>query len=331
MATYFVSLNTPSGAALEPKIARALSPLPPTTDKQRAGHKLYVENCAGCHGAPGSPPPVARSPLGLWEGLWNPTRAYNLVLTVLDGIDGGDGLPGTMPGFRDKFSDDDIEALATYLRTSYTTMPVWGLLAERIQDRPRGSGAATLRFVYDPRHAAASAILRPHPRRAHRNGLRPDHGVRLPRAGHDLRFRQRHEHCRARTGRHGLQDGDHRRQAVQASRPAVRQSLGRRQGHSAFIDALSPERLWPLAIGKRSRRLTVSAAELALHPYGRAPREAYGAGRQACSTPSSSKCTSRADRRPPRHLALVDRRRPDRSSPSASTTATATATPTVPW
>jgi mono/diheme cytochrome c family protein len=133
LATYFVSLNTPSGAALEPKIARALSPIPPVTDKQRAGHKLYMENCANCHGAPGSPPPVARSPLGLSEGLWNPYRAYNLVLTILDGIDTRDGLPGSMPGFRDKLSDDDIEALAIYLRTSYTTMPVWGLLAERIK------------------------------------------------------------------------------------------------------------------------------------------------------------------------------------------------------
>ena len=133
MATYFVSLNTPSGAALEPKIARALSPVPPTTDTQRAGHKLYMENCASCHGAPGSAPPVARSPLGLSEALWNPYRAYNLVLTILDGIDGSDGLPGNMPGFRDKLSDDDIEALAIYLRTSYTTLPIWGLLAERIK------------------------------------------------------------------------------------------------------------------------------------------------------------------------------------------------------
>jgi mono/diheme cytochrome c family protein len=133
MTAYFVSLNRPSGAALEPRIARALSPVPPTTDKQRAGHKIYMEHCASCHGAPGSPPPVARSPLALTETLWNPYQAYNLVLTVLDGIDGRDGLPGTMPAFRDKLSDDDIEALAIYLRTSFTTLPVWGLLAERIK------------------------------------------------------------------------------------------------------------------------------------------------------------------------------------------------------
>jgi len=133
MTVYFMSLNRPSGAALEPRIARGLNPVAPTTDKQRAGHALYMEHCASCHGAPGSAPPVARSPLGLSEAMWNPYRAYNLVLTVLDGIDGHDGLPGNMPGFRDKLSDDDIHALAIYLRTAYTTMPIWGLLEPRIK------------------------------------------------------------------------------------------------------------------------------------------------------------------------------------------------------
>lgn len=133
LATYFVSLNTPSGVAIEPAIARALAPVPPATDQQRAGYKLYRENCASCHDAPGSAPTAARSPIGLSEALWNPYRAYNLVLTILDGIDGRDGLPGSMPGFRDKLSDADIEAIAVYLRTSHTTLPVWGLLTERIK------------------------------------------------------------------------------------------------------------------------------------------------------------------------------------------------------
>ena len=133
MARYLIKLIRPSGAALEPRIARGLSPAQPSTDTQRAGHKIYMEHCASCHGAPGSPPPVARSPLGLSEVLWNPYQAYNLVQTILDGIDGRDGLPGSMPGFRDKLSDDDIEALAIYLRTAYTPLPIWGLLAERIK------------------------------------------------------------------------------------------------------------------------------------------------------------------------------------------------------
>ena len=76
---------------------------------------------------------MARSPLGLNAGLWNPYRPYNLLLTVLDGIDGRDGLPGAMPGFRDKLSDGELAALATYLRTSYTTLPAWAAIEELVR------------------------------------------------------------------------------------------------------------------------------------------------------------------------------------------------------
>jgi mono/diheme cytochrome c family protein len=137
IATYFVSLNRPSGAALEPGLARALAPLPPKTDEQRRGETLYLNSCADCHGAPGKPPTTARSPLGLNTALWDPYRPYNLIRTVLDGIGARDGLPGAMPGFRATFSDADLKAIATYLRTSYTTLPVWGLLDELTLERLR--------------------------------------------------------------------------------------------------------------------------------------------------------------------------------------------------
>jgi mono/diheme cytochrome c family protein len=139
MATYFIGLNRTSGVALEPRIARALSPTPPTNDEEKRGEAIYREACAACHGAPGQPPTVARSPIGLSEGLWNSYRPYNTVLPVLDGIDGRDGLPGAMPGFRDKLSDDDIAAIANYLRTSYTTLAPWtvsGLLINSARNDP---------------------------------------------------------------------------------------------------------------------------------------------------------------------------------------------------
>jgi nicotinate dehydrogenase subunit B len=125
MAAYFATLSTPLGAPIEPALTRAAAPVPPKTDLQRQGEALYLEHCASCHGAPGSPPTGARSPLGLNAALWNRYRPYNLLRTVLDGIDGQDGLPGAMPGFRDKLSDHELAALATYLRTSYTTLPAW--------------------------------------------------------------------------------------------------------------------------------------------------------------------------------------------------------------
>jgi mono/diheme cytochrome c family protein len=130
IATYFVSLNRPSGAAVEPAIARALSPTPPSTEQQRRGAALFSESCASCHGAGGQPPPVARSPLGLSAAVWDLYRPYNFLLATLDGIDGSDGLPGAMPGFRDKFSDAELEAIAAYVRSSYTTLPAWGLMEQ---------------------------------------------------------------------------------------------------------------------------------------------------------------------------------------------------------
>lgn len=133
MAAYFVSLNHPSGAAIEPRIARALNPVPPRTDVQKRGEASYLEHCASCHGEPGKPPPVARSPLSLNASLWNPYRPYNLLRTILDGIDASDGLPGAMPSFRDKLSDEELVALATYLRSSYTTLPAWGVMDEAAQ------------------------------------------------------------------------------------------------------------------------------------------------------------------------------------------------------
>ena len=133
MAAYLVGLNAPFGAPVEPALARATTPALPKTDLTRQGEAVYLQHCASCHGAPGSPPTVARSPLGLNAALWNRYRPYNLLRVILDGIDGQDGLPGAMPGFRDKLSDHEIAALATYLRTSYTTLPAWDLIEDLVR------------------------------------------------------------------------------------------------------------------------------------------------------------------------------------------------------
>lgn len=132
MATYFVSLNAPTRTDLHRALDRARSPAAPTTDRQKAGEAIFLQHCASCHGSGDQPPPVARSPLGLSPALWDRYRVHNFARTVLDGIDGSDGLPGAMPAFRDKLSDSEIESLALYLRAAYTTSPPWGLLPEWI-------------------------------------------------------------------------------------------------------------------------------------------------------------------------------------------------------
>src|SRR5207253_2102729 len=79
MAAYLASFNVPEGPDPEARVARALAPTSPKTDLQHQGEAIYVQHCASCHGAPGHPPTVARSPLGLSSLLWNRYRPYNLL------------------------------------------------------------------------------------------------------------------------------------------------------------------------------------------------------------------------------------------------------------
>lgn len=130
MTAYFISLNHPFVGKREAALARARSPVAPVTERQKEGQALFVQHCASCHGMGDGPPPVARSPLGMSATLWDRYRVHNLAATILDGIDGSDGLPGAMPGFRDKLTDHDIESLALYLRAAYTTWPAFGLMKE---------------------------------------------------------------------------------------------------------------------------------------------------------------------------------------------------------
>jgi len=65
--------------------------------------------------------------------LWLEDKPQNFIRTVLDGIDANDGLPGAMPAFRDKLSDDDLEALAAYLRITRTNAPGWPSMRELIR------------------------------------------------------------------------------------------------------------------------------------------------------------------------------------------------------
>jgi mono/diheme cytochrome c family protein len=127
IAAYLVSLNRPSRAA--PDIARAMAPDPPANPREHPGLTIYRANCAGCHDHGGT----ARSPLGLNASLWLEDKPQNFIRTVLDGIDANDGLPGAMPAFRDKLSDDDLEALAAYLRITRTNAPGWPSMRELIR------------------------------------------------------------------------------------------------------------------------------------------------------------------------------------------------------
>ena len=89
------------------------------------GAALYMSACAACHYNPTSGPQLARPELGLKSSV-SAADPTNLVQVILHGISVKDGLPGTMmPAFGVGMSDDDVAAIAVYLRKSRTTLPPW--------------------------------------------------------------------------------------------------------------------------------------------------------------------------------------------------------------
>ncbi len=89
------------------------------------GAALYMSACAACHYNPSSGPQLARPELGLKSSI-SAADPTNLVQVILHGISVKDGLPGTMmPAFGAGLSDDDVAAIAAYLRKSRTTLPPW--------------------------------------------------------------------------------------------------------------------------------------------------------------------------------------------------------------
>ena len=98
---------------------------------------------------------------------------------------------------------------------------------------------------------------------------------------------------------------------------------------SAFLNALKPERLWPLEIGKRSRRATAAGGQTWNYILTMVRYEKRTGPGEAMIDTFVIEMQERAA------TVIVRSRaggfRPPTSSPSASTTATAAAAPTAPW
>src|ERR1700688_4227850 len=87
------------------------------------GKTLFVTKCAACHqagGLGGGPyPPLAAN------ADVTAADTANLILTVLNGRSGpiqvnGKTFSGTMPAWKDQLSDDDLAAVLTYIRSTWT-------------------------------------------------------------------------------------------------------------------------------------------------------------------------------------------------------------------
>lgn len=153
IATYFASLAAPQTAAQREQRTKAaldfaheravkvsaLSPGASTTgtlansetapaSRANAGSNgatIFAGACASCHHS-GGQLPISR-PVAL--GLSTPVNApdpTDLIRLILDGIHPPPGARGPiMPGFSGAFTDPQIAALVTYVRSQYSRRPAW--------------------------------------------------------------------------------------------------------------------------------------------------------------------------------------------------------------
>jgi mono/diheme cytochrome c family protein len=89
------------------------------------GAAIYTAACASCHYNPSSGVLLERPELGLKSSI-SAADPTNLVQVIVHGIGLREGLPhAMMPAFGAALSNDDIAAVANYLRTSRTTLAPW--------------------------------------------------------------------------------------------------------------------------------------------------------------------------------------------------------------
>jgi mono/diheme cytochrome c family protein len=87
------------------------------------GGQLYTANCVACHQASGAGVPGVFPPLSRSEWV-DAEDAGIMVRIVLHGIHGpltveGAKYNGEMPHFQDKFSDEELAAIVSHVRTSF--------------------------------------------------------------------------------------------------------------------------------------------------------------------------------------------------------------------
>jgi mono/diheme cytochrome c family protein len=160
MAVYIASLMpqtapaagpTPTGSAsASPAPATPVAATPVAADQATAeagapdskAAALFAGACGGCHGADA---PMTRSgaPSLAFSTTVSAPTARNAVAMILHGLPWREGQPGPyMPGFADALTDDQITALAGYLRAQYSTRPAWQDVPATVREaRRQGDGS----------------------------------------------------------------------------------------------------------------------------------------------------------------------------------------------
>jgi mono/diheme cytochrome c family protein len=141
MAVYIHSLmGTPSAATQEHARAASNASLPPAeagaspeARTLQLGAQVYADACARCHdrGRQASSHGALQLPLAV--AVYDPDPR-SLLHIIRDGITPPDTAPGRwMPGFAGTLSDDQVAALAAYLRRYAAQRPPWPNLSADVQ------------------------------------------------------------------------------------------------------------------------------------------------------------------------------------------------------
>jgi mono/diheme cytochrome c family protein len=145
MAVYLADLNG-SAARSEADDTRLAALLKSSAVDPRhlfdAGADVYRAACASCHYNSANPPSLLRPELALNSALTSPDPT-NFLQVVMHGVGVAEGIPGTMmPPFAAALSDAEIQALASYLRSSMTDRPPWTDLSRHIATVRKGEAGS---------------------------------------------------------------------------------------------------------------------------------------------------------------------------------------------
>jgi mono/diheme cytochrome c family protein len=107
--------------------------LGPPGDNEAAGAKIFRAACAGCHQGD-RPLPFGGINLALSTGPSGP-NPHNVLNVVLWGLPPADGARSPiMLGFSSTLGDQQLAALLSYVRSSFSDKPVWGNLEKEVRD-----------------------------------------------------------------------------------------------------------------------------------------------------------------------------------------------------
>jgi mono/diheme cytochrome c family protein len=150
LATYIASLapvssttNTAEANGAAEKTAYKVTSAEAMEQKGPAttGEAVFASACASCHFEGGSQPFYRPVPLAL-SSVVNAPTPRNLIQIVMDGIQPSPGKHGHwMPPFGAALTDQQIEQVANYVRSHFSSRPAWSDIAKAVGQLRKDSGS----------------------------------------------------------------------------------------------------------------------------------------------------------------------------------------------